>query len=670
LVPIGHDRRPARAARAPALIAGVFLPFALIYLVTLAAYAPVLSAGFVWNDSDYVTQPGLRSVQGLKRIWCEVGATEQYYPVLHTAFWVEHRLWGDAPAGYHLLNVLLHATAAGLLGLVLRRLLRPSFAFTPGIRLRPGAEGQERRPRVGVEWLAALLFALHPVFVESVAWISEQKNTLSTVFYLLAALAYLRFDQKRDWPSYLGASACFVLALLSKSVTATLPVALLMLLWWRRGRLSWTRDIAPLLPWFALGATVGLFTAWVERVYVGAHGAAYELSPIQRCLLAGRAVWFYLGKLVWPGQLVFIYPRWSIRTGDPLGWIALVAAGVATALLWRRTRAGLLAWAFFCLSLFPVLGFFNVYAFRYSFVADHWQYLPAIGIIVAAAVLFAERRSAALVLAAFFGVLTWQQTRMYHDAERLYRATLERNPGCWMASQNLGSLLLESGRVPEAVAQFEATLRIEPRLADAENNLAVALEGLGRRDEAIAHLRRALQLKPDYAQADYNLGQMLLDLNRPAEALAPLEAAARLKPGVAEIQDQLGVCLGCLGRPKDAAACFEQAAHLAPDDPQTLDHLGYALTQLGRTQEALPRLEQALRLNPDSPEIHNHLGLALATAERWDEAIAQFERAIRLNPNYADAHFRLALVLWRVGRRTEAIAQREEALRLNPSLPR
>src|ERR1035438_2583719 len=323
------------------LLAGM----ALIVLAAFAAYAPVFQAGFIWNDSDYVTAPALRSWSGLWRIWSQVGATEQYYPFLHTAFWVEHRLWGDAPLGYHLLNVALHATSAVLLLVLLRRM-----------RI-PGA------------WLAAMVFALHPVCVESVAWISEQKNTLSTVFYLAAAIRYLDFADLRRPGRYFLASLFFVLAVLSKTVTATLPAALLVLAWWRHGSLSLRRDVAPLLPWFVFGAGAGLFSGWVEQHFVGAEGSAFALNGLERLLLASRAVWFYAAKLIWPADLIFFYPRWTITSdslaayGALLGVLALFIALVA---LVRRSRSPLAGALFFVGTLFPTLGFFNVPALIFS----------------------------------------------------------------------------------------------------------------------------------------------------------------------------------------------------------------------------------------------------------------------------------------------------------------
>jgi hypothetical protein len=244
-IPIAQHGKPNSA--------GNIWQFAVIFIVAIAAYWPALGAGFVWDDDGFVTRPEMQSLHGLWRIWFDVGSTEQYYPVLHSAFWLEHRIWGGAAGGYHLTNVLLHAASACLLAAILRRWWPMRGAF-----------------------LAALLFALHPVCAESVAWIAEQKNTLSTAFYLAAALMYLRFDEERKPRRYLAGLALFALALLSKSVAASLPAALLVVIWWRRGKLSWNRDIFPLLPWFALGAGTGLFTAWVERKFVGAQG---QLSP-------------------------------------------------------------------------------------------------------------------------------------------------------------------------------------------------------------------------------------------------------------------------------------------------------------------------------------------------------------------------------------------------------
>ncbi len=578
------DRPPPRAL---SLALG-----ALVFAVTLLAYLPAIRAGFIWNDSDYVTAPALQSWHGLWRIWSEVGATEQYYPLLHSAFWVEHRLWGDTPAGYHLINILLHAGAACLFGAVLRRL------FTP-----PGSP--RRREAEAGAWLGALLFALHPVCVESVAWISEQKNTLSLVFYLAAALAWLRFDATRDRVSYFVAFGCFIAALFSKTTTATLPAALLVVCWWRRGRIEWSRDVRPLVPWFILGAALGLFSAWVEKDFIGAEGSEFTLSFIQRGLLAGRIVWFYLGKLLLPFDLIFIYPRWTVDAGVAWQWIFPLGLLAALAALWfwrRRQRAPLAVLLLFAGSLFPVLGFFNVYAFLFSFVADHWQYLPCLAVLAAAATWLARAPvyvSALLVGA--LGVLTWQQSGMYADMDTFYRATLARNPACWMAHNNLASLLHEAHRD----------------------------------DEAITHYEAALQFKPDSDKAHTNLGVILRERHQLPEAIAHFEAALRLMP----------------------------------NDGVYHDNLAGALREAGRITEALPHHREALRLVPGFHAAHNNYGVTLRDLGRNDEAIAQFEEAVRLEPNSAPAHLNLTLSYSLAGREAEARAQYAEARRLNPSLP-
>ncbi len=262
-----HPTPPSDAAGGwpPALL------FTLFFVAALAAYFPALHGEFLWDDAGHITNPALQSWSGLLRIWFEPGVTQQYYPLLHSAFWLEHKLWGDAVLGYHVVNVLQHALAATLFGALLRRLAVP------------GA------------WLAASLFLLHPVCVESVAWICEQKNTLSLVLYLAAALAYVRFDVERSPRRYAIATLLFACALLTKTVTASLPAALLVVFWWQRGRLDWRRDVLPLLPWFALGTGSGLFTAHFERVLIGAQGADFNLGALDRLVLAGRVFWFYLG---------------------------------------------------------------------------------------------------------------------------------------------------------------------------------------------------------------------------------------------------------------------------------------------------------------------------------------------------------------------------------------
>jgi tetratricopeptide (TPR) repeat protein len=629
----------------------------LLVAVTLLAYGPALRDGFVWNDPDYVTRPELRSAQGLARIWFQVGATEQYYPALHSAFWVEHRLWGDAPLGYHLANVLLHAAAAVLLTVLLRRLAVPGAA------------------------LAGLLFAVHPVMAESVAWVSEQKNTLSTVLYLLAAIAYFKWRYKEGGgaaPYWLGLAA-FVAALLSKSVTATLPAALLVVAWWREGRLSWRRDWVPLLPWLGLAAAAGLFTAWVERTYIGAEGGAFALGFAPRILIAGRAVWFYLAKLVWPARLMFIYPRWQVDPGAAWPYLFPLAALAALAALWLLrswSRAPLAAALLFVGSLFPVLGFLNVYAFVFSFVADHFQYLASLGVLALAGAVLAlllARVPAWLAWLACAGLLgslareTRQLCGRYRDLPTFYRAILADNPHSWLAHANLGNLLREDGRNAEAIPHYVAALREQPDAPQIENNLGLALAATGRNAEAIAHFRAALRLRPSYAQVHSNLGTALRVAGRNEEAIAEYEAALRFKPDYAEDEYNLGLVLRAAGRTQEAIARFQAALRHRPEFPEALADLGNALRDAGHPDSAIAAYEQALRLRPASFEALNNLGNLLVAQRRTPEAIARFTAALRAWPDSAVLHNDLGVALAAEGRLAESLAQFAEAVRLDPA---
>lgn len=608
------------------------------FALALVIYWPALNATFIWDDDGHLTRPELQSIAGLARIWFELGATQQYYPVLHSAFWLEHHIIGAAPAGYHVINVLLHATAACLFAAVLRRLAVP------------GA------------WLAAFLFLLHPVCVESVAWISEQKNTLSTVFYLLAALAYLRFDATRRTGHYTTATLLFLLALGSKTVTGTLPAALLVVFWWQRGRLDLRRDIAPLLPWFGCAAAAGVLTAWTERALIGASHNAFDLDLVQHGLLASRVFWFYLGKLIFPVNLMFVYPRWTIDPGA--AWQFLFPAGVGLLLLaawrWRRHRGPLAAGLFFAGSLFPALGFVNVYPFVFSFVADHFQYLASLAIFALAGAGLAPllaRRPAPQALAITTGLLavlalmTWRQSATYRDPITLYQATLAKNPGAWMAHHNLANALVSAGRTHEALRHLEAAVRLRPTAAEPENSLGYALLAMHDPAAAIPHFERALRLRSDYVFAHNNLGLALMRTGRLKEAEAPLRAAIRLKPDYPEPHLNLGLALAQRGETAAAIRHLATAANLRSGYLEAEHNLAIALVHAERPREALPHFDRAARLAPDRPEVHYGFGRALALSGRLDEAIARYRLALKLSPGFAEAEHYLAEALRQTGRR-------------------
>ncbi len=622
------------AAAGPARLPDMAL-WALMVAATLLAYLPALHGAALWDDNMHITRADLRPLTGLWRIWFELGATQQYYPLLHSAFWVEHRLWGDSVAGYHALNVVLHGTSAFLVAIILRRL------------------------SVAGWWLAGFIFALHPVCVEAVAWISEQKSTLSGVFYLAAALVYLDFDRTRRWPRYWLAFGLFALALMSKTVTATLAAALLLVLWWQRGSLSIRRDALPMVPWLAAGTAAGLFTAWVERTpgLIGAQGPQYAMTVGQRLLLAGRAPWFYAGKALLPVNLMFTYPRWKLDTSDAVQYcfpaLLLVVAG---GLIWwaRRNRGPLAAFLFFVGTLFPALGFLNVYPFRYSYVADHFQYIALLGVIVpaAAGLTIAIRkmaqghpafRAVPFMVMALLGVGTSLQSANYRDYETLFRATLERNPDSAFAHSNLGVILMSSGRESEAATQFAEAVRLSPDDPDYHVNLGLALAQVPNRiPDAIREYQAALRLAPHLAAAHLNLGLAYTSMpgrlhdaiEEYQQAIAEYRTKAQGEPDLWEAHFNLGLAYGQIpGKESDAVGEYRKALALKPDSALAHFHLGNALHKLNRIEEAIAEYQVSAGIDPEVPEVHYELAYALAQVPgKVPDAILECRKMLALKP--------------------------------------
>ena len=420
----------------------------LLAAITILAYQPAWHAGFIWDDDVYVINNKLLTApDGLKRIWFSLESPSQYFPLVYTALRWERHAWGLAPGGYHWVNILLHAANALVLWRVLRRMAIP------------GA------------WLGAALFALHPVQVESVAWVTELKNVLSLLFCLLAARAWLEFieDRAGAWRFYAAALIFQCLALSAKTTACTLPAALLLIVW-LAGKPIYPRRLLQVIPFLAAGVAMGMVSVWFERYHQYAVGESFAISPLARVLIASRAVWFYLGKLIWPANLSFSYSHWEIDPGNVLayGWLA-AAIIAAVALRFLRPVAGRgpeTAAIFYVAMLSPLLGLIMEYTFRYSFVADHYQYAACIGPLALAAVgiekfvrrferLFpAMRPVTCAVVLGVLGTLTWRQCGIYQNAETLWRATLERTPSSLIARNNLSQVLLGKSEFDEAVSTF------------------------------------------------------------------------------------------------------------------------------------------------------------------------------------------------------------------------
>lgn len=664
---------PASSDRTRAFALGAVLVGAVVF-----AYLGALRGDFLWDDDLHVTaNPTIIGPLGLKEIWTTARAN--YFPLVLTNFWAQHALWGLDPLGYRLVTLACHLLAALLLWRVLLRL-----------RVQP----------VGA-WLGAALWALHPVQVESVAWICELKNTQSAVFFLAAILFWLNFVGRGLSPTssaevsgvkpdlrdgrarpYAFALLCAVLAILSKPSTVMLPVALALCAWWMRGRFAW-RDVLPLAPFLALSALAAGWTIWEQKHHSGAIGPEWSQTFPERVAIAGRAVWFYLGKLAWPEPLIFIYPRWSIDATRATAFVGAVGIVATLAVLaWRRWRAGIFVALYFGALLFPVLGFFSVYFFRYSFVGDHFQYLASMGPLALLGAAFARLPAriagvtgAAVLLA--LGLVTARQTAAYANNETLWRHTLARNPDAAMARFNLGDTLTRAGRYEEAMAEYRAGLALRPADPPAHNDLGNLLVIVGRPAEAVPLFERSLALRPGAAEVHSNLGNALRDLGRGEEAIAQFRRALEIEPAYRAAHNNLGIQLAEAGRYAEAAGHFEQALRAKPDDAKTRENLARALHRQGRAlvaaarwREAITVFQGAVELTPGAAPMHAALAVALAQEGRLAEAVPVFEAALRLDPRAAETRDNFGQVLGALGRRREAFEQLEEAARLRRETPR
>lgn len=600
-------------ARRRGLIAQLHDQDAILAIIILAAtaiaYQQAWFAGYIWDDDVYVTGNKLLTApDGLRRIWFSFESPSQYFPLTYTSFRLERALWGLHPAGYHWVNILLHAGNA----LLVWRLLR--------ILVVPGA------------WIAAALFALHPVHVESVAWITERKNVLMGFFFLLALLSWTKFLEKpsrRAWGYYASALLFYVLALFSKTTACTLPAGLLLVLWWRGEPITRWR-LAQITPFVAFGLAMGLVSIWWERFHQGAQGDFFQIGLLERILLANRALWFYVGKLLWPANLSFSYPRWEVSASDPFAYLWVLATlGLGVAIYCARRYLGRgveVAALFFAATLSPMLGFLMLYTFRFSFVADHYQYLATIGPLalagagLAKAFSRAEKKTSLLrplvcgALLGTLGLLTWRQCAIYRDIETLWRSTIDRNPASWMAHNNLGTTLLEKGRITEAIGEFEKALRIDPRYAAAQGNLGNALLRLGEAEASLLHLQSAVEIDPLNAMIRNNLGNALLQLGRENEAAAQYAKAVEIDATYVEAHNNLGALALRMGRKEEAVAHLRKALALNSESADAHNNLGNTLAQLGKQEEALHHYESALVRKPADVNALNNLAWLLATS--------------------------------------------------------
>ena len=540
---------------APWLLAIVLVVF------TILAYEPVWHAGFVWDDDVLILgNPLIQASDGLYRFWCTTEPPD-YWPLTSTAWWVEWRLWGSAAMGYHVANVLLHAANAILVWMILRRLKIP------------GA------------WLAALVFAVHPVNVATVAWVSEQKNTLSLFFYATAILLFLKFDEGGRWRWYGLSLAAFLLALLSKTSVVMLPVVLWGCVWWRHGRVR-RQDFLRIGPFVALSLALGVVSVWFHynRALVLGGLTDQTGNVLSRVAAAGWALWFYLYKAALPWNLCAIYPKWNVDASHWVSYIpGLILVGGLALFWWKRQTWGrpvFFGLGYFVVTLLPVLGFFYISFHAYSWVADPWQYgaiAAPIALMVAAGGAICRRIGdrgiyvgvlASVAVVTVLGVATWTRSCVYENSETLWRDTVSRNPNAWVAHYNLGNALEQAGWIQDAVTHYELAVRLKPDYVEAHINLAFVLLQVGRVDDAIGHLEQAVRINPDSVEGHYDLGNTYLRMGRVQDAIGHYEQALRIKPDYTEAHHALGLLLAREGKLDEAISHLQSALKLEPDSEE------------------------------------------------------------------------------------------------------
>ena len=563
----------------------------LLILIVFLAFLPAVKSGFIWDDDTFLTENSLiKASDGLQRFWFTTEPPD-YFPLTSTTLWIEWRLWGANPTGYHVVNILLHCVTGLLIWLVLKEL---------GI---PGA------------WVAALVFGIHPVNVESVAWITERKNTLPMVFYTATILMFLKFENsgRRKW--YVLSLACFLLALLSKTSVVMLPFVLGFCLWWRRGKIT-TRDLYKLAPFFSLSAAFGLITTWFQYTRAIGSDVVREDGFLSRLAGAGWAVWFYLYKALLPIRLNFVYPRWEINPSSPLVYVPDVLILIAMGIFWHKRKSWghpfLFAFGYYILTLLPVLGFLNIYFMKYSLVADHWQYISLVGVVALAvgvvANLYEKKKNTygqyitglAVCLILVLFSLTYFRTQAYKDVETLWRDTLSKNPGAGLAHNNLARIMQNRGDFSGAILHYKKAMTSMPRDMLIPYNLANTYKDKEDFEQAAKYYKKSLEINPRFADAHNNLGLAYTNLGKTEKALEHYRKAVELKPEYVNATINIGNLFAQKKDFKEAIRYYEKALDIKANDENAHANLANVMAELGRYDEALKHYDKALAINPQN----------------------------------------------------------------------
>jgi tetratricopeptide (TPR) repeat protein len=638
----------------------------VLVLATSAVYWHVTGHDFVNLDDDVYVYENRHVQNGLTSdsiIWAFTTTRAGFkIPLTWLSLMLDFELYGLNAGGYHLTNLLLHIANVLLVFFILKLM-------------------------TGALWRSAFvaaLFALHPLHVESVAWVTERKDVLSTLFWLLTMWGYLGYVERPGMRRYLLIIVSFTLGLMAKPMLVTLPFVLLLLDYWPLGRFKIGQSAdashasvqAPIksgqpmsavlglvwekIPLFALVAVSSVVTFLAQK----SAGALvhFETWPIRIRIANGLVSYVkYLGKMIWPHSLAVFYPH-------PGHTLPIWKAGGAGLLLLcisilvvrgaRRYPYLLVGWLWYIGTLVPVIGLVQAGS---QAMADRFTYIPLIGlyIIIAWGVseivprlshrnLYLATLSTTLFL--FLMVLTWKQVQVWKNSISLFEHTLEVTSNNGLCHYNLGIALDREGRTDDAIKHYLEALRIKPDHVEAHNNLGVALARQGRPQEAIGHYSEALRIQPDHAGAHYNLGIVLAEQARLDEAIVHYSEAFRIRPGHANAHNNLGLALFRKGKFEEAIAQYSEALLINPEHAGAHHNLGILLAKQGRLDEAIVHYSKTLRVKPDHADAHNNLGVALARQGRLEEAVNHFSEAVRINPDHSTAHRNLEMGLRLVGK--------------------
>ena len=647
----------------------LYIQILAIVLLTSIFYYPSLTNDFIWDDDDYILNNfSIQHPQGLKDIWFSY-KTPQYYPVVFTSFWIEYHTWGARPLGYHVINLLFHIFNALLIYAILLKLYK-TLAFP-----------------------VALLFALHPVHVETVAWITERKNIYGAFFYLLAVWFYIRFFESKHRRDYALSFLSFVLALLSKSITVTFVVVPLLIRWWQQKRLE-KADVFNLIPFGLIGLLAGLNTVYLEIARVGAKGSNWSLPLLGHLVLPGKIILFYITKLVAPFKLMFFYPRWNIDPSNPWQWlpVCLVLALLTLLYIYKEKigRGALATFFFFTASLFPALGFFNVYPMMYSYVADHFQYIASIGMILflcgAAEFAFArlvlprvslstKQRQTTLWLtlgavSLIFGVHVISYSPVFENRETLFVDVIQKNPQAWMAHNNLGMVYITKGEISKAMDHYRETLKIKPDDCVAHTNMGNIYRDQGLWEKAKTAYETCLQADPTYPTAYNNLGLLYVHSGDLQQAQELFEKAAALDPMANDAHLNLGRLFLQQKRYKESLTHFKKTLEIHPYDKGAYLQMGMLYAQRGETKNAERAFQKVLQIDPNNIHAHNNLGLLYRKENRLPAATDHFRKAVQLAPDFIQARYNLGEALLSSGQKQAALFHFSEIARKGVALPR